>query len=520
MLKIIVLSLSIVLVGCSSNANSGHPKKVKNVILMIGDGMGPQQISLLYYFAKYSKLGVVMPNEFSFERIAEKGDFGTSATEPYGNIVTDSACAATALAIADFSRPEMIGLDKSGRATKTILEKAIQKGIKTGLVSDTRITHATPASFASHVANRWSEDAIAEHMMEIGPDLLYSGGAERFIPKGKRINISAAFEINSRRADDQDLLAKAVKKGYQVIHSKNELGKIQSEKVLGLFTSHNMPDGIWYSQNKTKKDREIPTLLEMSKSAIHHLDKSENGFFLMIEGGQIDWTGHQNDAGGMLHEMISFNETLNWVIDWVAKNPDTLLVVTADHETGSFGFSYNAVNLPKPMPLDSKIFGKAGYLPNYNYGPLNIVDRLYGQKMTFVNLLNEYKRLPTKDQTAKRLKIMVEEVTGYNFSLEAARRVITLEKNPHYNPNHKYLKNMELPLVKDFSEFYPDPANNQTGLIARGLAGDQNIVWGTSGHTATPVHVYSMGPKNFTSKLSGYLHHSKVGKVLQEALDL
>ena len=348
---------------CSLNSGIVYKKEIlpKNLILMIGDGMGPGQISLLYYFLKYSKKFNISKVENGFERMGKGSSIGMSTTEPYGNIVADSASSATQLAIGQPARPETIGLDIDGGSVLTILEKAQKRGMLTGLVTDTRMTHATPAAFAAHVKNRRREDDIAEAYMETAPDILLSGGANRFIPKGQNINISPYFTIKSRRKDDKNLLEKAIKRGYRIVYSKSELEMVDSnKKILGFFTNHSMPNALWFHRNKNNSKRTIPNLLEMSKSAIKHLsyNSSGKGFFLMIEGGQIDWAAHQNDAGTMLHEMLSFNETLNWVIDWVKKNPNTLLVVTGDHETGGFGFSNNIIGLKKIKKNLKKVFSR------------------------------------------------------------------------------------------------------------------------------------------------------------------
>lgn len=513
--------LSLILISCSSNnATTQKDRKVKNVILMIGDGMGPGQISLLYYFAKYSKLNVVAPEEFAFEKIAAEGSFGTSATEPYDKIVADSACSATQLATGKSARSEMIGLDKDGNTTLTILEKAQRKGLKTGLVSDTRLTHATPAAFASHVANRWSEDDIAEHMVANAPDVMFSGGANRFVPKGTNRHIKGAFNLTSKRKDNKDLIQQAIDKGHQVVFSKSELENLSDKKVLGLFTDYNYPNGIWFSQHKNDPERTIPTLLEMSKAAIEKLSKSPKGYFLMIEGGQIDWAGHQNDVATMLHEMITFNETLNWVIEHVKKNPDTLLVVTADHETGSFGFSYNIHDLPHEKKLKGDAFIGKSFKPFFNYGDFSVVDKLYKQKMSLIDLWYKFTKLPEQEQNPRSLQAMVEQATNMKFTLEDAKRVLADGPNRYFNKDHPLLNKKVRPHIHEFDSFHYQEDNMRTGLIASGLSAQQSAVWGTGGHTAAPVHLYSMGPREVTDKLSGYLHHAQVGEILQEALGI
>lgn len=141
------------------------------------------------------------------------------------------------------------------------------------------------------------------------------------------------------------------------------LEKAQGDKLLGLFANSGMYDGITYSQTKNDPDRKEPTLKEMTDKALEILSKDKDGFFLMVEGGQIDWAGHSNDAGSMLHEMIKFDETVNAVYQWAKDRDDTLIIVTADHETGSFGFSYSGYNLPKRKNVQEKRLKNANTRP-------------------------------------------------------------------------------------------------------------------------------------------------------------
>ena len=187
---------------------------------------------------------------------------------------------------------------------------------------------------------------------------MLSGGLRHWIPK--QINdkgeayqalekvTDGVVRLKSKRKDDRDLLAEAKQDGYQLAFSKKQLESASSDgKLLGLFAYSGMNDGIRHSQQKDDAARTQPTLREMTLKALDVLSKDPDGFFLMIEGGQIDWAGHNNDAGTMLHEMLKFDEAVEAVYEWVKERDDTMVVITADHETGSFGFSYSAANLPK-----------------------------------------------------------------------------------------------------------------------------------------------------------------------------
>lgn len=520
MIRVITcLVVSVVLCSClpKSKTAAEKPKSIKNVILLIGDGLGPQQTSLLYYFSKYSKHARA---PFAFDRVGKGGVIGISATEPFGKIVADSASSATQLATGEYTRSEMLGLDKDGDPVETILEKAQKSGLMTGLISDTRMTHATPAAFASHVANRWSEDEIAEAMIETAPDILFSGGLERLLP----INVTASpaphILAKSKRRDSKNLLEIAKQKGYALIHTKQDLENSEATKILGMFAGHNMPNSIWQHSEEENPARAIPNLAEMTQVALAKLSKHETGFFLMVEGGQIDWAAHQHDAGTMLHELITFNDTMNLLIDWVNARSDTLLIVTADHETGSFGFAYNAYDLPRSEPLSGEKFKNTVFRPQFNYAPFVQLDKMYLQKQSLDDLYHEYLALPKEAQNPVKLKSMIQMATGYNLPIEEVEALLEDEENKFYADWHRSLNVKRFPKMGALRSFYYDAQVSRLDLIGRALGTQQSITWGAGGHTATPVFVFAFGPKSATQAYGGYLTHPKLGRLMQESLGL
>ena len=149
------------------------PLRPKNVILFIGDGMGPQQIGLLQLYARRAPGSKIQTT--SFDRLGQQGSMALSMHDPAHYLITDSACSATQLALGQSAPVEAVGVDADGHPQPTVLERAQERGLAVGLVSDTRITHATPASFASHVGFRGNENSIAEQLLEQKPDVLLSG---------------------------------------------------------------------------------------------------------------------------------------------------------------------------------------------------------------------------------------------------------------------------------------------------------------------------------------------------------
>ena len=498
-------------------ADSTEPAP-RNLILMIGDGMGPQQIGLLQLWATHAETSDIHSGT-AFEHIAARGYVGISMVEPADGLVVDSACSATQLATGRPALSEVIGLDDHGERVQTILERAEAAGLATGLVSDTRLTHATPASFAAHEPHRSLENEIAADMLSSGADVLLGGGARHFaaqdVTPGRSAELGAPFPLQSRRADERDLLEQARSDGYALAFTAEQLRQAQvtGGKVLGLFANSSMQDAI--TEARTREAAAVdparaPTLREMSLAALDLLDADEDGFFLMIEGGQIDWAGHANDAGWMLHEMRRFEATVAAVLEWMEGRDDTLLVVTADHETGGFAFSYNSYNVPTGVGLASEEFAGRLYKPGMNFGSFDQLDGLFAQSATLFDMF----AMAGDEPTAASLMESVNAHSVFDITEEQAARCLATQENPFYVEGHHYLGADTVPHFHDFAAFYP--FGSPTGLLARELATQQNVAWATGTHTHTPVGVLAYGPG--AAAFGGLLHHVDVGRAMNEAL--
>jgi alkaline phosphatase len=292
---------------------STDAKKIRNVIICIGDGMGINQIAL----TRMKAAG--RDGRLYIERMPVTG---LVCTHSASALVTDSAAAGTALASGVKTTNGMIGMTPDGKEYVTILEAAKDKGMTTGLVVTSTITHATPATFASHVRSRKAEDAIAEQLIANRVNVLFGGGRKFFLPKS---------DPNSGRVDDTNLLAEAAEVGYTVITSKAELSDVRRPYVLGLFQLEAL----------TTVPPE-PSLTELTSRAIELLQTTNRGlfsrrpagFFLMVEGSQIDWACHQNDVKGTIRQTLLFDQAVQAAIDFALRDGHTLVIVTADHETG------------------------------------------------------------------------------------------------------------------------------------------------------------------------------------------
>ncbi len=508
----------IIAVACVVMPACGErPRGAKNVILFIGDGMGPQAMGLAMMYARNAPHSTVPGRRLNLEKLLNEGVTGVALTHPAGFIVADSSSSATQIATGKKSLPGYVGLDAEGNAVETILEKAKRHGKSTGLVSDTRITHATPASFAAHIRSRGMEAAIADDLLRTQPDVMLSGGLRYWLPADVNDSRSTAyaavreilpsgFEIRSGRTDSHDCVESARKLGYAVAFTRDDMNRGAPERLLGLFAPSELPDAITVRKTMSDPGRRIPTLSEMARRAIELLSVSEEGFFLMVEAGQIDWAAHCNDAGRLLHEMLVFDDTLGRLLEWVSRRNDTLLIVMSDHETGGFGFSYSTCDSPGKKSADG------AYSPKWNYGRYEVLDKLYAQSSSLYELLLRFHGLPARERTAERFMNSFNSSVRFPINLHQARRIIGDEPGACRDV-------AGTARIGGFDEFYTNSLDAQCALIARAIAGRQGVVWGSGTHTSTPVLVVAYGPHELTRAFRGVHHTTDIHRLINEAMD-
>lgn len=287
-----------------------YGSKTKNVILFIGDGMGISQISA----ARIRKHGT--KGWLQMQRMPVVGIVRTHAQNA---LITDSAAAATALATGHKTMNGVVGMNPEGKVLSNFLDSAKAKGFVTGVVATSRITHATPACFLAHSMSRQWDAIIAQQVPQSGVDLILGGGRGWFMPQ----HVSGSL-----RADDLDLLAEAEQRGYTVLSTRDELEAQDSIPVLGLFALNHLKT--WAPE---------PSLDEMTAKAISLLNQNKKGFVLIIEGSQIDWGGHANNPEVVIRQTLLLDNAIGRALKFALEDKKTLVLVTADHETG--GFSVN-----------------------------------------------------------------------------------------------------------------------------------------------------------------------------------
>lgn len=270
--------------------------KVKNIVFMIGDGM-----SLMHMYSAWT----ANRGKLNLENCQA---VGLAKTYCFDKLITDSGAAGTALATGHKTRYHSVGVDPDGKPLTPLTDLAAARGKSTGVVVTCQLNDATPAAFCAHNSDRNQGDAIAADYVNCGVDFIFGGGKRYF----------------NERPDGRDLFAEMREKGYQTPLSKEELQAIKGGKVLAVWDQYDLP------APAVRKE----LLTESSMKAIEVLSQNKKGFFLMIEGSQIDDYGHSNRLEPLMEEILDFDRVIGEVFKWAAADGETLVIVTADHETG------------------------------------------------------------------------------------------------------------------------------------------------------------------------------------------
>ena len=283
--------------------------EVKNVILLVGDGLGMGQIDMARYMSEDKD------HELELMKLPETGIMMTSSTEG----VTDSAAAGTAMSTGHKVYNGAVAINENGAELDSVLDFAQVRNKATGVISTNTVTDATPAAFIASVKDRGMGGEIAKQALNNDVDVMLGGGREDF----------------TEEEAGEDLIAKAKEKGYQYVSDKTQLEKVvaMNGKVLGLFNDSYMN----YVLDRDDVDSNEPSMEAMTKKALEVLSEDEDGFFLMAEGARIDHASHAADIPGVVAETLDFDASVKAAVDFAKENGDTLVVVAADHET--LGFS-------------------------------------------------------------------------------------------------------------------------------------------------------------------------------------
>lgn len=443
---LVVLLLLTLLLSLQSYVFSAVPR-VKYVIVMIADGAGLAHLGAAYYLNR-----LLLDQEFFItEKLFNQGRLGIVTTYALNSLVPDSASSGTAIATGKKTNNNMVSMLPDGTPVKTVMERAIELGYKTGLIAKSTITDATPAVFASHVPHRSLQDQIAVQYLEKRIDIILGGGKSYWIPKSI---------TGSARKDERDLISEARSLGYTVVSNLSELENVQTGKVLGLFSSGNMPYRL------DADPTVIPSLKEMTEKAIELLYKDSKGFFLMVEGSRVDHASHNNDIASVIAELREFDEAVKVAFEFYNKHPrETLLIVTADHDNGGLSITTS---------YDTS--GKGRY--------------------PTVEDLNRIFLVP--------------------FSFEKAKSVVDKEGVEKLFSEH-YVGELAIPQewierLKSDKPITPSLTSSFYASLGAGFSAVYMTAWATNDHTATPIWVVSLGPGSY--RLGGFIDQTEIGKTI------
>ena len=337
----------------------------KNIILFIGDGMGLGQISAGIYTYQQS---------LNFERFKHIGLVKTHSSD---DLITDSAAGATAYATGHKTYNGAISVNEEGEKLKTIMEIAHENELGTGVIATSIIQHATPACFYAHCVERTQYEEITLGFLTETVDIAIGGGLRLF----------------RKRKDKENLVEKMIEKGYPFYLKLEEAIENPAKRMMVITHKGHLP---------SIKSGRGDYLEKATQLALDQLSTAYPGFFLMVEGSQIDWGGHSNDAQYIINEVMDFDRNLGQILDFAEKDGETLVIVTADHETGGFSILGRETDGSLNTAFTTGDH-TATLVPIFAYGPgsenfTGIYDNteVFFKMMDALNLTNQVEAVPNR----------------------------------------------------------------------------------------------------------------------------
>jgi alkaline phosphatase len=450
--------------------------RAKYVFLFIGDGMAMSQISAAEVFATARSSKDVNVARLGFTRFPVAG---LATTYDAGTFITDSASAGTAIATGNKTLSGVINMD-AGRTQKykTIAEYAHEAGMKVGIVSSVTLNHATPASFYAKVPSRGNYYDIALQLADSGFE--YFGGGSIDQPAGKN-------------KDQPSVIEKAKAKGYTYIDAKEAFLALKPGAGKVIAVNPVLQDSGAMKYEIDRKDGEL-SLADYTKKGVELLD-NPNGFFIMVEGGKIDWACHANDAGAAIRDVLAIDEAVRAALDFAEKRPDeTLIVVTGDHETGGL------------------TIGFAG--TQYD----TFFDKVALQKRSYIafddEVLAPYKKNTPKDK-AKLSDLIpaIQQSFGVDFNALSNFQKEQIE--------FAFQRSMGNEQARSFSEdqyLLYGGYEPLTVKLTQTMNQTAGIGWTSYAHTGVPVPVFAFGADQ--GIFGGYYDNTDIFKKLAAAMNL
>ncbi|MFN6270396.1 MAG: alkaline phosphatase [Akkermansiaceae bacterium] len=441
--------------SCEKKPEIKKSDKVKGVVFMVSDGMSQGVLTMAENFSHIVHGKGTRWWELINDPKSTRGLMETSSADSY---VTDSAAASSAWGGGMKINNNSVNVRPDGSESTPIHRHLKKLGHRTGLVTTTTITHATPAGFAAVTKNRGDEHLIAPQYLGV-VDILLGGGLKFFDAK--------------QRVDSRDWTTPYQKSGYEVLLDRDSFLKSNSQKVLGLFNNGHLPFEVDRLNNADLKSK-TPTLAEMSEFALKRFLGGEEKFLLQIEGGKVDHACHANDVAGLLWDQLAFDEALAKVLEMVADRDDILVVVTSDHGNANPGLNGTGKNYTKSNEAFKSI-----------------------TRMTasYENILQTWGK--SKTNTAEALAALIEEKLGFKLSAEESAVLYTSVNKGE---------------IIEWS----DQLDNPNGLLGQIAGNHTGIGWTGVCHTSDPVMLSAIGPQ--AKRFSGIVPNQEVYKHFVELL--
>jgi alkaline phosphatase len=455
-LSIAFLIVSFTIMVDAKPGNRG--KQVRNVILLIADGTGVAHFALSRWCNGGGPLAM------------DEWTCGLLRTYGANTPLTDSAPAATAFATGFKSStgfvavlPEKVsmwgiepqqGVDAENRPLVTVLEAARLAGKATGIAVTCEIPHATPAAFSAHHIRRKDFEAIIEQQVYNGIDVVLAGGAMYLQPQN--------------RTDREDLTAVLRQKGYQLVHTREDMLRVSSGRVWGLFAEQDIA-------NDLDRSAEEPSLAEMTAKAVAILSRNKNGFFLMVEGSKIDWAAHDNEPVGVVSETLAFNRAVEAAVAFARRDGDTAVIVVSDHSCGGLSIGDREANSTDERP-----------------GLAVFVDPLHQARHTAEGA--EKMLLAAADMSVAAMGAMIRSEYGLELSAE------------------------ELALVQGYFAKRHEDQYGLAAIIGPIFSRAAHLGWTTDGHTGEDVPLSIFHPRGY--RLSGIVQNTAIAWYIDEILNL
>ncbi|NUZ08294.1 alkaline phosphatase [Piscinibacter koreensis] len=448
----LLVAVASVLVSCATPTGSaGGPK---NVIVLYADGVAATQ----WEFGRYSSRVLRNAGFAVTDTVFAQGSTGFLTTHPHEAFATDSAATASAMSTGVKTTIGAIGVGPDGKPERTAAEVAKAAGKRIGLVTTAEIYDASPAAFSVHTRNRANHADIVDQYFALEPDVMLGGGSDQFLPERAP---------GGKRKDGRDVLAAFVGKGYAVARTAADLRGVQGSRVLGLFSDDAMDFEI------DRAPTTQPSYADMVTAALKALEGSPRGFFLFAENENTDTAGHRNDAAALMRDLWAFDEGVRVALEFQKRHPDTLIVVTGDHETGGLSVTYAQRDL---RDVTSR---------NRFYSANEHLKLLAGVTISLEKALDTLGQAPSP---ADIDKLVGKHFPGFRLDDDLREAIV---KRQLLERNHSY------------------PVQNALGRM---VARQSGIYWGTSGHTTEPVVVGAIGPG--AERFRGYHDNTDFARIL------